>query len=126
MPPYTLPIAAYPDYDIARKRYRRLLPEVRVRERAREAKRVRSADSKNPPKDKPRKNVYVHAEEEWAVQRAMQRGEPYCSKHGFAACDCASVPTIAPPVESCERCAESCDMSARLAALVAARSAIDA
>ena len=47
-PPSSLPIQHYPDYDIARKRYRLLLPEVRERERVREAKRVRTADSKNP------------------------------------------------------------------------------
>ena len=76
-------------YDIARKRYRRLLPEVRERERAREAKRVRSADSKNPPEHQPRKRSHsLAALEEYAVHNSIMRGVPYCSKHGYGECDC--------------------------------------
>ena len=75
-PPYNLPLE-YVCYDIARKRYRRLLPEVRERERAREAKRVRSADSKNPPEHQPRKRGHDLWEKEHAMLCAMKRGKPY-------------------------------------------------
>ena len=42
-------------YDNARKRWRRLLPDVRANELERERKRVREKGSKNPPVDQKRK-----------------------------------------------------------------------
>ena len=68
-------------YAIARKRYRRLLPEYKEQERRREAKRVRTKEDKNPPKSKPRRFGPCGREDCLAFLQPLYG----C---GFTTCDC--------------------------------------